>query len=83
MNVLNIGLQQALILGIDFWDNTHNVADVHHRQWDFAPKQSRSFCYPIEGIMSEEHLTTEEKKHLSDLVEQHFKDEPNTLGCTD
>lgn len=84
LNVLVVSsLQQALILGIDFWDCMHIVADVHHRQWDFASKPSPVCCSTIEGIKSEQHLKPEEKQLLQDLIEQHFKSEPETLGRTD
>lgn len=76
-------LQQSLILGIDFWERMHIVADMRNRRWDFAPRKSPFLCSAIEGITSKDNLTPEERGRLQDLLEEHFKDEPSTLGRTD
>lgn len=84
---LNVGvvpsLQQALILGIDFWENMHIVADVRNRRWDFAPKNGQLFCGGLEGITPVDNLAPEERERLQELIAKHFKDEPTTLGRTD
>lgn len=76
-------IQQALILGIDFWENMHIVADVKNRRWDFAPKNGQMFCSAVQGITPEDNLAPEERMKLQELIEGHFKDEPTTLGRTD
>lgn len=76
-------LQHTLILGIDFWEVMHIVADMRNRKWDFAPKTPDMFCSAIEEITSEDNLTASERGRLQDLLEEHFKDEPTTLGRTD
>lgn len=76
-------LQQALILGIDFWERMHIVADMRNRKWDFASRKTLIFCDAIGGITSEDNLTPEESRKLQELIEGHFKDEPETLGKTD
>lgn len=76
-------LQHTLILGIDFWEVMHIVADMRNRKWDFGQKKVDLSCSSIEGITSEDNLTTTERGKLQDLLEKHFKDEPATLGRTD
>ncbi|XP_046671135.1 uncharacterized protein LOC124361140 [Homalodisca vitripennis] len=76
-------LQHTLILGIDFWEIMHIVADMRNRKWDFATKSVYLFCGYVEGITSEDNLTLAERKRLQDLLEEHFEDEPSTLGRTD
>lgn len=76
-------LKQALILGIDFWESMHIVADIRNRQWDFASNRGKLLCSSIEGLTSEDNLKPEERRKLQELVEGHFKDEPQTLGRTD
>lgn len=76
-------LRQTLILGIDFWESMHIVADIRNRKWDFASKKNNIFCSSLEGITSEDNLKPEERRKLQQLVENHFKTEPTTLGRTD
>jgi len=76
-------LQQALILGIDFWERMHIVADMRTRKWDFASRKTQLFCDGVGGITSEDNLTPDERRRLQGLIEGHFKDEPETLGRTD
>lgn len=68
-------LQQALILGIDFWEYMHIVADIRNHRWDFAPKNCQMFCSVLEGITPEDNLAPEERAKLQELVEGHFKEE--------
>lgn len=76
-------LKPALILGIDFWESMHIVADIRNRKWEFALKNNQVYCSALEGITSEDNLRPEERKELQKLFEDHFRDEPKTLGRTD
>lgn len=76
-------LQHTLILGIDFWEIMHIVADMRNRKWDFAAKNEDLFCSSIEGITAEDNLTSAERSQLQNLLEEHFRNEPSTLGRTD
>lgn len=76
-------LQHSLILGIDFWECMHIVADLYNRKWYFSSNESSVFCSALEGIKSEEHLAFEEIEKLQELVDNHFKGEHSTLGRTD
>lgn len=76
-------LQQNLILGIDFWDCMHIVADIHNNHWEFSKNNSGSYCAAVEGINSEAYLSLEERKQLQELVETHFNKASPTLGRVD
>lgn len=76
-------LPHGIILGIDFWERFHIVADMRNRNWEFAQKNPLIHCSALDGIQSEDHLTVEEKQKLQDLVDRHFENEPSTLGRTD
>ncbi|XP_046668644.1 uncharacterized protein LOC124359698 [Homalodisca vitripennis] len=56
---------------------------MRNRKWDFATKSVDLFCGYVEGITSEDNLTLAERKRLQDLLDEHFEDEPSTLGRTD
>lgn len=77
-------IQQSLILGIDFWERMHIVADIRNRKWEFASKKGQLFCDSIEGITSEDNLDPEERSKLKEILDGHFKDDkPTALGRTD
>lgn len=77
-------LRHNLLLGIDFWEKFHIVADLHHRRWEFSKATNTSFCSSLSGgIQGEEHLTADQKNQLDELVNKHFSGPQPSLGRTD
>lgn len=75
-------INQGIILGIDFWNIMQIVTDMYNKSWEFVPSLS---CLEIkEGIKSKEHLTTEEKTQLKELVDKYLvTQEEGKIGRTD
>lgn len=83
MDVLYVpSLSHSLLLGIDFWEKFHIVADVCNKKWEFSCNSSVQ-CSAISGLMDEEHLTADQKSQLKKLIEDHFSGEQPALGRTD
>lgn len=77
-------LRHNLLLGIDFWEKFHIVADLHHRRWEFSKAIDTSYCSSLSGgIQGEEHLTADQKNQLDELVNKHFSGPQPALGRTD
>lgn len=76
-------LQHSLILGIDFWDTMQIVTDLHNKTWEFTPTKAQlSSFWTEDGLLSDKHLSSEQRKRLDDFLENEFKKDPRVLGRT-
>lgn len=78
-------LEQNLILGVDFWDAMHLIADVHSRTWEFSRTAGKLCSLNIaEGILPKNMLSRAQSDRLDALIEKHL---PATvelkIGMTD
>lgn len=74
-------LPHQLILGVDFWCRMEIVPDLHAGEWCFRPEGEVSdvgLC----SLQDADHLSSDQKRILDNLVKSTFKSMSGTLGCT-
>lgn len=78
-------LNQTLILGIDFWTRMQIITDMTNRTWEFLESTTRiaSIDDNVNGLLSEDHLSAEQKQRLKVFLDEQFGRSICALGRTD
>lgn len=76
MTVLIVpSVASPVILGVDFWDAMHLVADLRNRSWEFSTESQLCSLETKEGIVSTEGLTEDQKTRLKEIVDKYLPEE--------
>lgn len=73
-------LSHSLILGIDFWCQMGIVPNLHSGEWTFCLAENETA--QVGALESADHLSTDQRHILRDVIDETFRTMGDKLGCT-
>lgn len=73
-------IPHSIILGVDFWRGMNIIPDLHSGEWNF--KNDSDVDASLDAIEGFDHLTSDQRHQLDDLVDRTFQNMGERLGCT-